>query len=174
MSFGLRFCFQASSSSSSGRGSLTNGQESNKSVVNKNNTPDTVQRNQDVSDAVTHPTTPIVRHGANRCFQMFVNKGPWQVAKFLDKKDLLNPTCAIANFCFDQLPHIEDIFGWWNTNWSKIQKILNLKRNSITQRFYKTFQRYVGIYGRKLVENVILTFILYPRACFVGRNANGR
>ena len=172
MSLRLRFCLEASSSSRSGRESLTNGQESNESVVNDNDAPNTLQRNQDIPDAVARPTMPIVRHDANRRFRMFVNKSLWQVAKFLDERDRLNPNCAIANFCFDQLPHIEDRFGWWNTNWNAMQKILNSKRNSITQRFYKPFKGMSGYTAEKLVENVILTFTLHYRACFAGCSAN--
>ena len=169
MSLRLRHCFKASTFSRTERGSLTNDQESNESVVNNNNTTtSTMQRNQDVPDAVVRPMMPIVRHDANRHFRLFVNKSLWQVAKFLDERDRLNPNCAIANFCFDQLPHIEDRFGWWNTNWSAMQKILNSKRNSITQRFYKPFKGMSIYMLGKLVKNVFLTYNVIPELVLQG------
>lgn len=86
------------------------------------------------------PVAEIVQQDQNRRFRVFVNKVLWTAAKFLDERDRLNPNCAIANFCFEHLPHIEDKFGWWQANWAAMQKILNSKRNSVSQRFYKPFK----------------------------------
>lgn len=95
---------------------------------------------QNVPRAIVRPVAEIVQQDQNRRFRVFVNKVLWTAAKFLDERDRLNPNCAIANFCFEHLPHIEDKFGWWQANWAAMQKILNSKRNSVSQRFYKPFK----------------------------------
>ena len=49
-----------------------------------------------------------------------------------------------------------------------MQKILNLKRNSITQRFYKPFKGMSIYTSGKMVKNVFLTYNVIPELVLQG------
>ena len=76
-----------------------------------------------------------------RVFRVFVTKTLWAVTKFLNEEDATNPDCNMAHYCYRHLGiRKEDQRLWWDTHWQKMKTILNEKRSSVSQRFYKPFK----------------------------------
>ena len=105
------------------------------------------------SGGINHPYQSAIQaesvHGAlisrvkleEQQFSLFVNKTLWKVVKFLSEEDEHNPTCKVAQFCFQKLNISNKIRPrWWSMHWANMKSILNRKRGSISQRFYKPFK----------------------------------
>lgn len=87
-----------------------------------------------------------------------MNKVLWAVAKFFNEQDQFSHTSPIARFCFEHFPDVVDKATWWATNWSAMRRILNAKRNAVSQRFYKPFKGESNIINQMTGDFAILIY----------------